>query len=255
MRFSLQNKTIPLLTTKRIPWKTCLHELLWFIRGQTNNEILLKDNINIWSGNASREFLDSRGLRQLAVNDLGPIYGHQWRSFNAHYTNCHDDYHGQGIDQLQNIINSLQNKDERHSRRLILSAWNPVQLAEMALPPCHVMAQFHVTNNEELSCSLYQRSGDVGLGIPFNIASYSFLTHLLGYHCGLIPKEFIHFIGNAHIYDDHEKPLLQQIQRIPKRFPKVIINGYNNNISDYKVENFTIRGYHPEPSLKMMMRP
>ena len=109
MRFSLQNKTIPLLTTKRIPWKTCLHELLWFIRGQTNNEILLKDNINIWSGNASREFLDSRGLRQLAVNDLGPIYGHQWRSFNAHYTNCHDDYHGQGIDQLQNIINSLQN--------------------------------------------------------------------------------------------------------------------------------------------------
>ena len=255
MRFSLQNKTIPLLTTKKIPWKTCLRELLWFMRGETNNESLLKDNIHIWSGNASREFLDSRGLQQLAVNDLGPIYGHQWRSFNARYTNCHADYRGQGIDQLQNIINSLQNKDERHSRRLILSAWNPVQLAEMALPPCHVMAQFHVTNNEELSCSLYQRSGDVGLGIPFNIASYSFLTHLLGYHCGLIPKEFIHFIGNAHIYDDHEKPLLQQIQRIPKRFPKVIINGYNNNISDYKVENFTIRGYHPEPSLNMTMRP
>ena len=255
MRFSLKDNKIPLLTTKHIPWKTCLRELLWFIGGKTDNKILLKKNVKIWSGNASREFLNSRGLYHLEENDLGPIYGHQWRYFNAPYKTCEGDYTGQGVDQLQNIITSLQDKKERHSRRLILSAWNPLQLNEMALPPCHILAQFHVTNGDSLSCSLYQRSGDVGLGVPFNIASYSFLTHLLSHHCHLKPAEFIHFIGNAHIYDDHQEPLLEQILRVPKEAPKVIINANHEDISDYKVSNFEIVDYDSAPPIKMEMRP
>jgi len=250
-----KDNKLPLLTTKHIPWKTCLRELLWFIRGKTDNKILLKNNVRIWSENASRGSLNSRGLYHLEENDLGPIYGHQWRYFNAPYKTCEDDYTGQGIDQLENIITSLQDKKERHSRRLILSAWNPLQLNEMALPPCHILAQFHVTNGDSLSCSLYQRSGDVGLGIPFNIASYSFLTHLLAYHCHLKPNEFIHFIGNAHIYDDHQEPLLEQIRRVPKEAPKVIINEYHRDISDYKVSNFNVLDYDSAPPIKMEMRP
>lgn len=255
MRFSLKDNKLPLLTTKHIPWKTCLRELLWFIRGKTDNKILLKNNVRIWSENASRGFLNSRGLYHLEENDLGPIYGHQWRYFNAPYKTCEDDYTGQGIDQLGNIITSLQDKKERYSRRLILSAWNPLQLNEMALPPCHILAQFHVTNGDSLSCSLYQRSGDVGLGIPFNIASYSFLTHLLAHHCHLKPNEFIHFIGNAHIYDDHQEPLLEQIRRVPKEAPKIIINAYHEDISDYKVSNFEVVDYDSAPPIKMEMRP
>jgi thymidylate synthase len=177
MHFSLENNTIPILTTKKVAWKTCLKELLWFIRGSTSNKELQAENVKIWNGNASREFLDSRNLHHLEENDLGPVYGHQWRHFNAYYKNCEEDYSGEGVDQLQYIIDNLKNPETRTSRRLVMSAWNPVQLDEMALPPCHVLVQFNVTKQNRLSCSLYQRSGDVGLGVPFNIASYSFLTH------------------------------------------------------------------------------
>lgn len=195
MRFSLKDNIIPLLTTKRVAWKTCFHELIWFIRGETNNNLLNEKNVHIWDGNGSREFLDSRGLNDYEVNDLGPVYGHQWRNFNANYTNCHENYRGKGVDQLQNIIDILKDPKERTSRRLVLSAWNPCQLEEMALPPCHVLMQFNVRENKYLSCSLYQRSGDVGLGIPFNIASYSFLTHIIAHHCDLIADEFVHFMA------------------------------------------------------------
>ena len=199
MKFDLRNNTLPLLTSKKVAWKTCLKELLWFINGSTNNKILKEQNVRIWNDNASREFLDSVGLETNEEDDLGPVYGHQWRHFNAPYTNCHDDYSGKGIDQLQNIITILKDPNQRKSRRIILSAWNPEQLKEMALPPCHCFVQFHVRRENELICCLYQRSGDVGLGVPFNIASYSFLTHLLAKHCNLQATEFIHFIGNAHI--------------------------------------------------------
>jgi thymidylate synthase len=190
MHFSLKDNTIPLLTTKKLAWKTCLRELLWFIRGQTSNEILKKQNVHIWDGNASRDFLDSRGLNNLQENDLGPVYGHQWRHFNAKYTDCNTDYTGQGIDQLDYIIKSLKDPKERTSRRLVMSAWNPCQLNEMALPPCHVLCQFNVTNGNKLSCSLYQRSCDLGLGAGFNISSYSFLTHLIAHHCNLEVLDF-----------------------------------------------------------------
>ena len=205
MRFSLKDNTIPLMTTKKLAWRTCLKELLWFVKGDTSNDNLQKENVKIWNGNATREFLDSRGLYNLKENDLGPVYGHQWRFWNAKYENSETNYKGKGIDQLQNIIDEIKYCKENNeaSRRLIMSAWNPEQIDEMALPPCHVLSQYHITEGNKLSCSLYQRSGDMGLGIPFNIASYSFLTHLLAKHCDLEAGDFVHFIGNMHIYDDH----------------------------------------------------
>ena len=151
MHFSLENKTIPLLTTKKVAWKTCLKELLWFIKGSTNNDELINENVKIWEGNGSRDFLDSRGLTHYRENDLGPVYGHQWRFFNADYTSCDDDYSGKGVDQLQNIIDMLKDPKQRSSRRMIMSAWNPCQLNKMALPPCHVLAQFNVLSGNKLS--------------------------------------------------------------------------------------------------------
>ena len=226
MKFKLTDNTIPFLTTKKLAWKSCLKELLWFISGSTDNELLQKQNVKIWNANGSREFLDSRGLFNNEENDLGPVYGHQWRFFNAPYINCKENYDGKGIDQLENIIKSLKDPKEKYSRRLILSAWNPCQLDEMALPPCHILMQFYVDTNDNLSCALYQRSGDVGLGVPFNIASYALLTHLIAHHCNLKPYEFVHFIGNTHIYENHKLPLIEQIKRKPYPFPtlKIIIN-------------------------------
>uniref|UniRef100_A0A6C0EMR4 thymidylate synthase n=1 Tax=viral metagenome TaxID=1070528 RepID=A0A6C0EMR4_9ZZZZ len=257
MRFSLKNNTMPLLTTKKVAWKTCLKELLWFIKGDTNNKLLKDENVGIWNGNGTREFLDSRGLYHLKEDDLGPVYGHQWRFWNADYSKklgCSESYDGKGIDQLQNIIDTLNHPTDKYSRRIIMSAWNPEQLNEMALPPCHVLSQFKVTNENELSCILYQRSGDIGLGIPFNIASYSFLTHLLAKHCNLKAKEFIHFIGDAHIYDDHCDILKQQINREPYSFPQITIDNTYDNINNYEVKDFTIKNYKYHNALKMDMR-
>ena len=257
MRFSLKNNTMPLLTTKKVAWKTCLKELLWFIKGDTNNKLLKDDNVGIWNGNGTREFLDSRRLYHLNEDDLGPVYGHQWRFWNAPYSKklgCSENYDGKGIDQLQNIIDTLNHPTDKYSRRIIMSAWNPEQLNEMALPPCHVLSQFKVTNDNELSCILYQRSGDIGLGIPFNIASYSFLTHLLAKHCNLKAKEFIHFIGDAHIYDDHCDILKQQINREPYSFPQITIDNTYDNINNYEVKDFTIKNYKYHNALKMEMR-
>ena len=254
MHFSLENNTIPLLTTKKVAWKTCLKELLWFIKGSTNNDELVNQNVKIWIDNGSRDFLDSRGLTQYRENDLGPVYGHQWRFFNAPYKTCDDNYKGKGVDQLQNIINMLMDPKERTSRRMIMSAWNPCQLNDMALPPCHVLVQFNVLNGNKLSCSLYQRSGDVGLGVPFNIASYSFLTHLLAIHCGLEAHEFIYNLGNCHIYDDHLEVLSEQIKRKPYDFPKLIISNKKDNIEDYSIDDFTLVDYKFNIPIKMKMR-
>jgi thymidylate synthase len=255
LKFPLTNDTLPLLTTKKLAWRACLKELLWFIKGDTSNATLVDQNVHIWAGNATRDFLDSRGLYDRPEGDLGPIYGHQWRSFNATYKTCNDIYTGAGIDQLGGIVNALRDPEKRSSRRLILSAWNPLQLDEMALPPCHVLSQFHVTNSNELSCTMYQRSGDVGLGIPFNIASYSFLTHLLAHHCGLVPKQLIHFIANAHIYEDHEEALRKQLDNYPCPFPKLFIKNKKNHIEDYDISDLDVIGYKPHPVIKMKMRP
>jgi thymidylate synthase len=253
MHFSLKDNTIPLLTTKKLAWKTCLRELLWFIRGQTSNELLKKQNVHIWDGNASRDFLDGRGLNNLQENDLGPVYGHQWRHFNAKYTDCNTDYTGQGIDQLDYIIKSLKDPKERTSRRLVMSAWNPCQLNEMALPPCHVLCQFNVTNGNKLSCSLYQRSCDLGLGAGFNIASYTFLTHLIAHHCNLEVLDFYYYLGNCHIYEQHIEPLREQILREPYKFPKILIKNKYEDIISYNVDDFEILDYEFHPVIKMEM--
>ena len=253
MHFSLKDNTIPLLTTKKLAWKTCLRELLWFIRGQTSNEVLKKQNVHIWDGNASREFLDSRGLTNLKENDLGPIYGLQWRHFNAKYSDCNTDYKDQGFDQLDYIIKCLKDTKERNSRRLVMSAWNPCQLDEMALPPCHILCQFNVTDGNKLSCSLYQRSCDLGLGVGFNIASYSFLTHLIAHHCNLEVLDFYYYLGNCHIYEQHIEPLREQIIREPYKFPKIVIKNKYEDIISYNVDDFEILDYEFHPLIKMEM--
>jgi thymidylate synthase len=236
MRFSLKDGQLPLLTTKKVAWKTCFKELLWFIKGSTSNHELKEQNVQIWNANASREFLDSRNLTH-KEDDLGPVYGHQWRHFNADYENCHTDYKGKGVDQLEQIIQMLKDPEQRTSRRMVVSAWNPCQLDEMALPPCHIMFQFYVRQGKYLSCSMYQRSGDVGLGVPFNIASYSLLTHIIAKHCGLIADEFVYFLGNAHIYEEHITPLKEQIKRIPLPFPKIKINKVRDAIEEYTLDD------------------
>ena len=253
MRFSLENATIPLITTKKVAWKTCLRELLWFIKGSTNNKLLKEQNVHIWDANGSREFLDSRGLQNNNEDDLGPIYGFQWRHFNADYVSCDTDYSNKGIDQLKEVINTLKDPLLRNSRRMIISAWNPCQLDSMALPPCHIMMQFNVTNNNKLSCSMYQRSNDEACGTCFNIASYSFLTHLLAIHCGLEPYEFIYYKGNCHIYQEHISNIKIQLQRQPYEFPSLHILNKRENIEDYNIDDFKVSNYKYHSPLEYKM--
>jgi len=267
MRFSLKDGKIPILTTKKTAWKTCLKELLWFIRGETDATLLQKQGVHIWDGNTSREFLDSRGLKLTKEGLIGPGYGYQWRYYNANY-NC---FTGKrlfnenepdifstrkdvtGIDQLQQIIDQLKNPETRNSRRLIMTAWNPIQIDQMALPPCHIFCQFNVHNGNQLSCAMYQRSQDVALGASFNIASYSFLTHLIAKHCGLEAYEFIYFTGNCHIYEDHIEPMKTILTREPFEFPTVSIKQVRENINDYQVDDFEIHNYKSHEVIKMNM--
>lgn len=258
MRFDLRDGALPLLKGKRVAWKTCLKELLWFIRGSTDNRELKGENVHIWDANASRQFLDSRGLQHLEEDDLGPVYGHQWRHFNAAYKGRDESYEGKGVDQLQYVIDQLSNPETRMSRRIVMSAWNPCQINEMALPPCHVLCQFNVSGEceDELSCMLYQRSGDVGLGVPFNIASYSMLTHIIAEKTGLKAKEFVHTLGNAHIYDDHVEALVEQISRdIPQsETTRFVIKEPKSELTEYQINHFVVRNYEPLGVVKMAMR-
>ena len=259
MRFSLKDGKIPILTTKKTAWKTCLKELLWFIRGDTDNKILKKQGVHIWDANGSREFLDSRGLKLYPEDMLGPIYGYQWRNFNASY-HCFtghpiDDLQHpfDGIDQLQQIIDALKDPAQRTSRRLIMTAWNPKQLDQMALPPCHILCQFNVHDGNKLSCSMYQRSVDSILGLPFNIASYSMLTHLIAKHCGLEAYEFVHFMGNCHLYDNAIEAANLQITREPFPFPTVSIKQVRENINEYEVDDFILENYQSHEAIKVAM--
>lgn len=274
MRFSLQGGIMPLLTTKKTAWKTCFKELLWFLRGETNNRRLKEQGVHIWDANATREFLDSQGLMDYEENELGPIYGRQWRNFNKPYLSIAREkqvleaYHKEGdvqvledynrlqekgVDQLQQIVDALKDPTQRTSRRLILSAWNPAQLHQMALPPCHVLCQFHVQNGTRLSCALYQRSCDVALGVPFNIASYCFLTHLLAHHCGLEAHEFVHFMGNCHIYEDHVGSIQTQLERTPYAFPTVCVKQLRPHLQDYEVQDIELQGYVHHEAIEMKM--
>jgi dihydrofolate reductase/thymidylate synthase len=250
MTFDLSS--FPLLTTKQVGYKTVLRELLWFIKGSTDNQELTDKNVHIWSGNASKEFLESRGLTY-EEGDLGPIYGYQWRHFGFPYEDRYTDYTGKGYDQLRWLIQEI--KDNPSSRRLILSAWNPAALDQMALPPCHILSQFYVNLTEgTLSCQLYQRSGDMFLGVPFNIASYSFLTYILCKLTGYKPGFLYHVIGDAHVYEEHFEAVNKQCKRIPKPFPTLVVSDELTDIDAINETMFTVEGYEPYTPIKAPMK-
>jgi thymidylate synthase len=248
MRFSLRDNSFPLLTTKRVFYRGIAEELFWFIRGSTNAKELQDRDVHIWDGNSSREYLDSIGLNQHEVGDLGPVYGFQWRHYGAQYVDMNTDYSGQGVDQLAIVIENIKKRPE--DRRLIMTAWNPRDIPFMALPPCHCICQFYVADGE-LSCHMYQRSADMGLGVPFNIGSFSLLTIMIAHVTGLRPGEFVHTIGDAHIYQLHNDALKLQLQRKPRPFPQIYIKGEVNNIEDFKFDNFELKGYNPHKKIEM----
>lgn len=255
---------LPLLTTKRVFFRAVLAELLWFISGDTNAKTLQDQNVRIWDGNASRQYLDSVGLSHRDEGDLGPVYGFQWRHFGAEYKDCHTDYTGQGVDQLAEVVRKL--KTNPYDRRIILSAWNPADLTKMALPPCHMFAQFHVSFPKDagtredgskrgtLHALLYQRSCDMGLGVPFNIASYALLTHMLARVCDLVPGSLTHTMGDTHVYVDHVEALKQQLTREPRDFPTLDLGReVGCSIDGWKVEDFVVQGYEPHKGIAMKM--
>jgi len=247
--------SIPFITTKKLAWKTVIKELLWFLSGSTDNKKLLDQDVKIWLGNSTREYMDSIGFTEREVNDLGPIYGHQWRHFNAEYKDQKTDYTDKGVDQIQQVIHLLKN--DPMSRRIILTAWNPCQINQVNLPPCHMMCQFYVSSNKELSCMMYQRSADIGLGLPFNIASYAVLTYILGKLTNLKPKKLSIIIGDAHIYENHIDALKEQITREPFEFPKLELNLEKeyNKVEDFDINDFKILNYKCFEHLKMQMVP
>ena len=250
MRFSLRDNVFPLLTTKRVFWRGVVEELLWFVKGSTNAKELSERNVHIWDPNSSREFLDSCGLTDREEGDLGPIYGFQWRHFGAEYKDMHTDYRGQGVDQLQEVIEKIRHSP--NDRRIIITAWNPMDIPKMALPPCHCFSQFYVSDGE-LSCQLYQRSADMGLGVPFNIASYSLLTCMIARVTNLKPGEFVHTLGDAHVYLNHLSALEEQVKRAPKTFPRLKIARSVESIDDFVAEDFELTGYAPHPKISMPM--
>ena len=226
MRFDLQ-KGFPLLTTKKLHLRSIIYELLWFLRGDTNIQYLHDHNVTIWD-----EWADENG-------DLGPVYGKQWRSWEAP--------DGRVIDQITSLIEQLRRNPD--SRRLIVSAWNPADVDQMALPPCHTMFQFYA-NDGQLSCQLYQRSADVFLGVPFNIASYALLTMMVAQVCGLKAKDFVHTFGDAHIYSNHVEQAKLQLSRDPRPLPQMRINPAVKSIFDFQYEDFTLENYDPHPHIK-----
>lgn len=226
MRFNLSDG-FPLLTTKKLHVKSIIHELLWFLKGDTNINYLNKNGVKIWN-----EWADENG-------DLGNIYGYQWRSWSGT-----DNEH---IDQIKNVIHSLKNQPD--SRRHIVSAWNVGDLDKMALPPCHILFQFYVAE-AKLSCQLYQRSADIFLGVPFNIASYSLLLMMMARETGYEPGEFIHTLGDAHIYLNHIEQVKLQLTRTPGDLPKMILNPEVKSIFDFRYEDFTLKNYNPQPHIK-----
>jgi len=223
MRFDL-SQGFPLVTTKKVHLKSIIYELLWFLKGDTNVHYLQEHGVSIWD-----EWARENG-------DLGPVYGAQWRNWN-----------GVGIDQIKNVVETL--KKNPNDRRMIVSAWNPEQLPDMALPPCHMMFQFYVANNK-LSCMMYQRSCDTFLGVPFNIASYALLTQMIAHVCGLELGEFVHTLGDTHIYLNHFDQVKEQLSREPRSLPKMLIKRKVDSIDDFRYEDFELINYDPWSAIK-----
>ncbi len=226
MRFDL-SESFPLLTTKKLHLRSIIHELLWFLTGDTNVQYLHENKVTIWD-----EWADEQG-------NLGPVYGHQWRKWES--------ADGRIIDQVTQVIEQIKTNPD--SRRLIVSAWNVGDIDKMALPPCHLLFQFYVADGK-LSCQLYQRSADVFLGVPFNIASYSLLCMMMAQVCGLKPGEFVHTLGDAHLYSNHLEQTELQLSREPKALPRMLINPEVDNLFDFKFEDFELVDYDPHPHIK-----
>lgn len=225
MRFDLADG-FPMLTTKKLHLKSIIHELLWFLQGDTNVRYLQENGVRIWN-----EWADENG-------ELGPVYGHQWRSW--------PDYDGNTIDQITNVVNQIKNNPD--SRRMIVSAWNVAEVEKMALPPCHSLFQFYVADGK-LSLQLYQRSADIFLGVPFNIASYALLLQMMAQVTGLQPSTFVHTLGDAHIYTNHIEQVKLQLSREPKVLPQMLINPDVKDIFGFKFEDFTLTNYDPHPHI------
>lgn len=251
LRFSLASNILPVITTKFVNINSILVELLWFISGSTDAHKLQKEGVHIWDLNSSRKYLDDHNLNNYEVGDIGPGYGFQWRHWGAEYKGKSVNYTGQGIDQLNNIINGL--KTDKYSRRHILNSWNVSDLSKMALPPCHCMAQFLVNNNNQLTCVLTQRSADMGLGVPYNITSYALLTHLIAHVTGLTAEELVMNFGDCHVYENHVDRLQIQLGRTPKPFPTIKIDCPTDNIDAIKINDVKIYNYTSEKHIKLPM--
>jgi len=226
MRFDLSER-FPLLTTKKIHLKSVIHELLWFLQGSTNVRYLQENGVTIWD-----EWADERG-------ELGPVYGAQWRSWEAP--------DGRTIDQLRDVVDQIKRNPD--SRRLVVSAWNPADIPKMALAPCHALFQFYVADGK-LSCQLYQRSADVFLGVPFNIASYALLTLMVAQVCGLKPGDFVHTLGDAHLYLNHVEQARLQLERTPRELPRMRLNPAVKDLFGFRYEDFALEGYDPAPAIR-----
>jgi len=250
MEFDISER-LPVLTTKKVLWDKVIGELLWIISGSTRVEDLHAMNIHFWDANCSREFLDRRGLKDYREGDLGPVYGFQWRHWGAEYKGCDADYTGKGTDQLQDVVNLL--KQDPNSRRILLNAWNAGNLSEMCLPPCHMMAQFYVREGIYLDCQMYQRSGDMFLGVPFNIMSYSVLTYMLAHVANLKPGKFIHVLGDAHVYQNHVEAVEKQLNRTPRPFPTLQIKRNVSSIDEFSLDDFELSNYNPAPFIRAPM--
>lgn len=244
--YDLSDNKIPIFTTKKVLWEKAIIELLWFLKGNASIDWLQENNLHFWDANASRSFLDKRNLTSYREGELGPVYPFQWRHFGAKYEGCDKSYDDKGVDQIKKIVKLL--KKTPFSRRIILTAWNPCQLKEMALPPCHCMAQFNVTvqnNTKVLDCMLFQRSGDLFLGVPFNVVSYSLLTRMLCEVTGYKPGKFVHAIGDAHIYINHVDAVKTQLQRDVKPQPTLSFKRSITDIDNFKIDDFTVQNYSP----------
>lgn len=248
--YSLENGNFPLFTTKKMFFRGMAEELLFFIGAKMDSKILEEKNIFFWEGNSNRKFLDNKGLTDYRVGELGPIYGFQWRHFGAKYEGPDADYTGKGVDQLARAIHLL--KTNPTARDIIVSAWNPCDLEKSVLPPCHSFFQFLV-NGDKLTCLLTQRSGDMALGVPVNVASYALLTHMVAHVTGLKAHSLIHTVNSAHIYLPHIDGVNEMTKRMPKPFPKIRFARKVDNIDDFEYEDFILEGYEPHEKIKFEM--